>query len=306
MDSILSVKNLTKTYENFKLDNVSFDLPKGCIMGFIGENGAGKSTTIKSILNLIEIDGGSISILGTDNLSANKKLKESIGVVFDENCFPENLTTKEINKIIKKYTKHNVPHFFVYAKDKTEYQVEPSNDSTMNRISVAIPDSRVKYSKSIGKFDWTVLIDRDVDYTIRETSPIIERYNYWLTHRRQFNAEMDNVKDDDLYMYRCIRDDIVGDYDPAYVVNSLVAYAYTVKKVSNKKMLWACFGWDIVENIRRNVVGLGNICPICGKRFVPRDTRQQYCSAECGKVADNQRRIAAYEAPFPTGKIAFE
>lgn len=101
MDSILSVKNLTKTYENFKLDNVSFDLPKGCIMGFIGENGAGKSTTIKSILNLIEIDGGSISILGTDNLSANKKLKESIGVVFDENCFPENLTTKEINKIMK-------------------------------------------------------------------------------------------------------------------------------------------------------------------------------------------------------------
>ena len=194
----------------------------------------------------------------------------------------------------------------MYAKDKTEYQVEPANDSAMNRISAAIPDSRVKYSKSIGKFDWTVLIDRDVDYTIRENSPIIERYNYWVTHRRQFNAEMDNVKDDALYMYRCIRDDIVGDYDPAYVVNSLVAYAYTVKKASNKKMLWACFGWDIVENIRRNVVGLGNICPICGKRFAPRDTRQQYCSAECGKVADNQRRIAAYEAPFPTGRIAFE
>lgn len=213
---------------------------------------------------------------------------------------------KAINKIIKKYTKHNVPHFFVYAKDKTEYQVEPANNSTMNRISAAIPDSRVKYSKSIGKFDWTVLIDYDVDYTIRETSPIIERYNYWLTHRRQFNAEMDNVKDDDLYMYSRIRDDIVGDYDPAYVVNSLVAYAYTVKRASNKKMLWACFGWDIVENIRRNVAGLGNICPICGKRFAPRDTRQQYCSAECGKVADNQRRIAAYEAPFPTGRIAFE
>lgn len=175
------------------------------------------------------------------------------------------------------------------------------NNSTMNRISTAIPDSRVKYSKSIGKFDWTMLIDRGVDYTIREASPIIERYNYWIAHRRQFNVEMENIKDNDLYMYRQIREEIISDYDPMYVVNSLVAYAYTVKKSSNKKMLWACFGLDIVENIRRNLDGMGNICLICGRRFIPRDGRQQYCSAECGKVADNQRRIAAWEAPIPTG-----
>ena len=208
---------------------------------------------------------------------------------------------KPIGKIIKRYTKHNVPHFFIYAKDKLEWQVEPSNNSAMNRISTAIPDARIKYSKSIGKFDWTMLIDRGVDYTIREASPIIERYNYWIAHRRQFNVEMENIKDNDLYMYRQIREEIISDYDPMYVVNSLVAYAYTVKKSSNKKMLWACFGWDIVKNIRRNLIGMGNICPICGKRFMPRDMRQQYCSAECGKVADNQRRIATWEAPIPTG-----
>ena len=58
MDTILQVKDLCKKYEDFALDHVSFTLPRGCIMGFIGENGAGKSTTMKAILNLIRRDEG--------------------------------------------------------------------------------------------------------------------------------------------------------------------------------------------------------------------------------------------------------
>lgn len=61
MDAILQVNNLTKQYSDFKLDNVSFSLPKGTIMGLIGENGAGKSTTINAILDLIKKDDGTFS-----------------------------------------------------------------------------------------------------------------------------------------------------------------------------------------------------------------------------------------------------
>ncbi len=101
MNDALEIKNLTKKYKDFTLDNISFTLPRGCIMGFIGENGAGKSTTIKLILELIRRDSGEIQVLGCDNLAKNNALKENIGVVMDESSFPENLTANEINSILK-------------------------------------------------------------------------------------------------------------------------------------------------------------------------------------------------------------
>ena len=188
-----------------------------------------------------------------------------------------------------------MPQFFIYAKDKDDEQVEPTNESTMNRISRSIPDARVKYNKNIGKFDWRMLTDKNIDYTIREDSEVIKAYNYWLTHRYKFNAEMDNIKDGDDYISRRVREEILSASGEslAYVVNSLVAYAYTVKKSSNKKMLWACFGWDIVRNLERNLEGCGKICPICGKRFKPRENnldKQIVCSQQCKNILDVQNR----------------
>ena len=208
---------------------------------------------------------------------------------------------KQINATIKKYTKARVPNFFQYAKDKdSDTQVEPPNNSTMNRISAKIPTSRIRYNNKIGKFDWTMLINKSVDYTTRENSPIIERYNWWMWNQRRFDYGDDpHINEDDLYKYRRIAQDIVEySNEPLdVVVNSLVAYLYTVKKSSNKKMLWACFGWTIVENLRINTAQLNPICPICGKRFKPRDICQHYCSEECYKKADNQRRTESREAP---------
>lgn len=97
----LEIRNLSKTYDGFSLENLNITLPSGCIMGFIGENGAGKSTTIKLILDLISRDTGEIKVLGKDLRNAGKDIKEHIGVVLDESCFPENLSQQEINKIMK-------------------------------------------------------------------------------------------------------------------------------------------------------------------------------------------------------------
>lgn len=97
----LTLTNVTKRYPSFTLDNVSLSLPRGCIMGFIGENGAGKSTTIKLILDLIRRDSGTITVLGQDNLLGLKDVKEHVGVVLDESCFPDNLSAVNINLILK-------------------------------------------------------------------------------------------------------------------------------------------------------------------------------------------------------------
>ena len=68
MDTILQVDNLTKQYADFKLDHVSFSVPKGTIMGLIGENGAGKSTTINAILDLIHKDDGTVTFSDVEHL----------------------------------------------------------------------------------------------------------------------------------------------------------------------------------------------------------------------------------------------
>ena len=75
MKNALEVSHLTKDYGSFKLDDVSFTVPGGTIMGLIGENGAGKSTTIKCILNLVRRDGGEIQVLGLDNLADERAVQ---------------------------------------------------------------------------------------------------------------------------------------------------------------------------------------------------------------------------------------
>ena len=101
MELAMELKNVIKRYEGFTLDHVNISLPRGCIMGYIGENGAGKSTTIKLILDLIRRDEGEITVLGQENRNAQKTLKEDIGVVMDESGLPEGLTTRDVNLIMK-------------------------------------------------------------------------------------------------------------------------------------------------------------------------------------------------------------
>lgn len=99
MEPILQVENLTKQYPDFKLDHVSFSVPKGTIMGLIGENGTGKSTTINAILDLIQKDEGVVKFWGQKLSSDPKHIKENIGVVFDGINFYETLTPAKIGKI---------------------------------------------------------------------------------------------------------------------------------------------------------------------------------------------------------------
>lgn len=79
--TMLSVRNLSKNYEKFKLDGVSFDLEEGYIMGFIGRNGAGKTTTLKSMLGLVKPDGGSVTMFGRDFYENEIACKQEIGLV---------------------------------------------------------------------------------------------------------------------------------------------------------------------------------------------------------------------------------
>lgn len=115
MENAIVIENLSKSYDGFKLDDVNLTLPKGCIMGFIGENGAGKSTTIKLILDLIHAEKGKVKILGKSNKVSS--FKEQIGVVMDECLYPDNLSMTDIDKILKNtYKNWDSSKYFDYLK----------------------------------------------------------------------------------------------------------------------------------------------------------------------------------------------
>lgn len=101
MTNALEIRNLTKNYGDFSLDNLNLTLPSGCIMGLIGENGAGKSTTIKLILDMVKRDSGTITILGKDNREDLRLTKEDIGVVPDEIGISEILNAKQVGNIMR-------------------------------------------------------------------------------------------------------------------------------------------------------------------------------------------------------------
>lgn len=96
----IEINGLTKKYDGFVLDNISFNVPKGSIMGFIGQNGAGKTTTIRLLLNLIKRDSGTITMLGLDNLTHEREIKEQISAVFDEIPFHDVLTANNLSVIL--------------------------------------------------------------------------------------------------------------------------------------------------------------------------------------------------------------
>lgn len=119
MTNILTLENVNKKYEksNFSIRNISFSLPEGSILGFIGENGSGKSTTMNCILNVLRKDSGKIEIFGKEMSDEDTDIRENIGVVYDSNNFPEHLTAEQLADIFEKiYSKWDNACFEEYMQ----------------------------------------------------------------------------------------------------------------------------------------------------------------------------------------------
>lgn len=117
MENSIEIKGLCRKYPQFQLKDISFNVPCGTVMGFIGENGAGKSTTIKAILGLLNKGEGSIKVLGEDAADLSPAVKEKIGIVFDGLSFPETLNAVQLDKVMAGlYKTWSSEVFFGYLK----------------------------------------------------------------------------------------------------------------------------------------------------------------------------------------------
>lgn len=100
MIETLELKGVGKSFQNFRLNNVSLSLPKGYIMGLVDPNGAGKTTTIQLILNMLEKDAGEILVFGKDNVKDERAVKQDMGVVFDTTFYVDTWTVHDTEKAI--------------------------------------------------------------------------------------------------------------------------------------------------------------------------------------------------------------
>lgn len=119
----IEMKHVSKTYGSFAIKDLNLTLPEGCILGLVGENGAGKSTTIGLLMHAVLKEAGEIKVLGVDNTSKEfQDVREDVGIVLDEAYFPEVLNGRDVNKIMK-YTYKNWEEetFFRYL---TQFGIE--------------------------------------------------------------------------------------------------------------------------------------------------------------------------------------
>lgn len=206
---------------------------------------------------------------------------------------------KEVDKIIKSYTKSKLPNFFIHAKNKTDEQVELPTQSTMCRLSEKIPTGRIHYCKTLSPFDYKKLMSGKFDVPLSERNRIVEIYDYWSLRRNSLFTQRseEHRNEEDLYVFQEVRKRIVAEVDKPidYIVDALVEFLYEERKSSKKQMLWGCFGKEINNNLDVNLVGANPICPVCGVRFEKGNNVQICCSAKCGVIRDNQRRAYKHD-----------
>ncbi|WP_455618238.1 ABC transporter ATP-binding protein [Eisenbergiella sp.] len=142
MENALHIENLSKTYPGFALRDVSMTIPCGSIMGFIGENGAGKSTTIKLILNMLHRENGCIQVLGMDNLKEEKAIKERLGVVLGEPNLPGNMNGIKISRMMSGiYSRWEEEAFFANLDKfglKKEMKLKAYSRGMKMKLSIAM------------------------------------------------------------------------------------------------------------------------------------------------------------------------
>lgn len=198
---------------------------------------------------------------------------------------PEHIEAK-----IADYHEMKAPHFFKYAKDKESHQIEPLNDSIVNKLENIIEAKRLNFRKVVGKFDYKMLMkvkSRKLD------EAILERYTELDQNKKILMGENEEIKSHDkLYIYVYIREELLKlNSDPFYIADVLVNHLYKVKDSEFKTTLWESFGEELVTNLKKNV-GKTEICEDCEGRFEVTKQRQ----VRCPKCAAKRKKILNKES----------
>ena len=199
-----------------------------------------------------------------------------------------------IDNKIRAYTSRKVPHFFVYAKDKTEAQVEPPNDSPVNRLEKIIPHMKMDFQfQALGKFDPKVLMRDELVPTNDITQKIIDTYTAMSQTDAMKAGTDERGRPRSLYGYQQIIDSLLAiTGDIHLIVDVLIRELFIRRKSKRKNIFWMCFGDVVAENIKRNIGLKTGICVKCGARFYRESNRQLRCKSCAAKAKRESDRLA--------------
>jgi hypothetical protein len=190
-----------------------------------------------------------------------------------------------VNKIISSYIKAKVPHFFIYAKDKEVSNVEPLNNSTVNKLNNIILNKRINFVRVVGKFDYKMLM-KNIRVELNES--IIESYIRLDRNKKAIKRKKELKSNDELYIYKVIRSDLLlQNCDGKYVTDVLVKYLYSEKRSRFKTTLWESFGDVIINNLRKHIFNFVE-CDDCGCKIESPKHKQTRCD-DCQHKRDKEK-----------------
>lgn len=210
---------------------------------------------------------------------------------------------KKMKQMIQGYTKLKLPHFFIYAKDKTRNQVEKPNNSVINRLLKFIPNKPISFKLAdFRKFNYENLMN---DKNVELDNDIINRYTELDLKKHFIFADIDDKKHNNIaYAYQQIKSKLLEvNPDIYYVTDVLVKYLYQEKKSKYKDTLWICFGDVIVNNIKRNVKIKYIYCEKCGTLVEQVNNKIKYCK-KCAREAWNEYNKCKQKEYYQKNRIS--
>jgi hypothetical protein len=198
---------------------------------------------------------------------------------------------QHVNEIISKYIKARVPHFFIYAKDKEEKNVECLNDSVVNKLEIIVPNKPIQFKKIAGMFNYKMLLKNKKVNINQDIIDLFEQINRTKRHTMSRKEELNSY--DTSYFYK----DMVNQFllihgDKFYIADVLVKYLYGSKNTKRTSTLWNAFGDALIENLQLNLNNTKQ-CECCGKRIEIASNKTKYCD-ECAKYIKNEQNKLYY------------
>lgn len=185
-----------------------------------------------------------------------------------------------VDERIRVWTRDKVPYFFIDAKDKEKKNVEPINNSVVNRLRKIIVSKRIDFEGVAGEFDYQMLMEDPVTYSNRD---LVKKYKELNRNKRfSFNTK---EKTTSMYNLQYIREELLEiASSPSRVTDILVDYIYTCTRSQNMTTMWDSFGREMVSNLKSNLKDT-SYCSICGGRFNKSYKTSVYCSDKCAREA---------------------
>lgn len=183
-----------------------------------------------------------------------------------------------VDEELKKYSKNKLPHFFKYAKDKEDGQVNQLNNSTVNKLEYIIPDKPIRFKALVGEIDYKMLLSEDFD-KIKSKKSITNRYDE-INKNKRFMINNKDFNFDGFNSYMVLELLKINN-DKSQISDALVEYLYS-KGNKDKQTLWDCFGDIIYYNLEKN---LGNTeqCELCTNRFEKKSKNKILCDT-CSSI----------------------